>query len=152
MRHGSRAARSPPGRRSGRRRPSRSQRAPSTRSSSPPQARAVGAEADAVERQPEHRPVDAVLGDDRGDVRVMVLDRRAVGTPHCAREPRRVARAVEIRMQVVRDDLPAATSRIATRCATASSSAAHVGALSRSPMCCETKASSPRVTQTVFLK
>ncbi len=44
------------------------------------------------------------------------------------------------------------TSRIESRCSTASTSAAQVGALSRSPMCCDTKASSPRVTQTVFLK
>ena len=46
-----------------------------------------------------------------------------------------------------------ATSRIASRCSTRCRRAhAQVGALSRSPTCCETNASSPRVTQTVFLK
>ena len=37
--------------------------------------RAVVAEADAVEREAEQRAVDAMLGGDRGDVRVVVLDR-----------------------------------------------------------------------------
>ena len=46
---------------------------------------------------------------------------------------------------------PARPAGCRSRCATASSSARQVGALSRSPTCCETKASSPRVTHTVFL-
>src|SRR4249919_1688037 len=36
---------------------------------------AVVAEADAVEREAEQRTVDAMLGRDRGDVRVVMLDR-----------------------------------------------------------------------------
>ena len=74
------------------------------------------------------------------------------GTPQRAREPRREARAEEVRDAGRARRRRGSTSRIADqvldRVARAPS---QVGALSRSPMCCETNASSPRVTQTVFL-
>ena len=80
------------------------QAAPSTCSSSPPQAPPSRAQADAVQRQAEQRASHAVLGGDGRDVRVVVLHRmrrqRAAG-----RELEREAGAEEVRVQVVRHGL-----------------------------------------------
>jgi hypothetical protein len=57
---------------------------------------------DAVERHAEHRFGHAVLGGDRGDVRVMVLDADR-GHGEFRRKLDREPRAEEVRMQVVRD-------------------------------------------------
>ena len=112
---------------------------------------AVGAETDAVERKPQHRHVDAVLGGHRRDVRMVMLDGERRDAPACGeRAPRAACRRNPDAGRARR--LDGSTSRIATRCATACSSATQVGALSRSPTCCETNASSPRVTHTVLLK
>ncbi len=74
MRHGSRAARSPPGRRSGAQPPEPlAARAVDAQQFAAPRG-AVAAEADAVEREAEDRTLDPMLGGDRRDVRVVVLD------------------------------------------------------------------------------
>lgn len=65
---------------------------------------AIGAEADAVERGPEQRPRVAVLGRDRGDVRVVVLHAEQRQAAHGG-ELGREARAEEVGVQVVRDRL-----------------------------------------------
>ena len=64
----------------------------------------VGAEAHAVEREPEHGRGHPVLGHDRGDVRMVMLDAVMRNTP-ALREPRCVAGAEEVRVQVVREHL-----------------------------------------------
>ena len=91
-----------------------------------------------------------MLGRDRGDVRVVVLHADG-GHPALPRERRGEPRAVEVRVQVVRDRLrldvehgEQVRRRFVERPA--------VGALSRSPTCCDRNASSPRVTQTAFLR
>ncbi len=63
----------------------------------------IGAQAHAIQRQPQHRRLDAMLGQHCRHVRMVVLDR----TQRHARRPAKFtgeARAVELRMQVVRDD------------------------------------------------
>ena len=62
IRHGSRAARSPPGAGSGARWPSRSKSLAVDAEQLAAPGAAVGTEPEAVERKPEHRPVDAMLG------------------------------------------------------------------------------------------
>ena len=62
---------------------------------------AVGAEPHTVQRQPEHRTRHTVLGDDGGNVRMVVLDRLERHLP-LRREPRGKAGAEEIGMKVVR--------------------------------------------------
>ncbi len=66
--------------------------------------RAVVAEADAVERQAEQRPVDAMLGRDRRDVCMVVLH-GVQRQPAFGSVLEREARAEEVGVQVVRDGL-----------------------------------------------
>ena len=75
MRQGSRAARSPPGSAQFAQMRDACAIAPSTRSSSPPQSATVAAQADAIQRQTEQWPAEAVLGCDRSDMRMMMLHR-----------------------------------------------------------------------------
>ena len=65
---------------------------------------AVGTEPDAIEREPQHRAADAMLGQHGRDMRMMVLraDQRHRTR---ARKPGGEAGAVEVRMQVVDDRL-----------------------------------------------
>ena len=79
MRHGSRAARSPPGRRSGTKWPRRSQRPFSRRSSSPPQALPSVPRPTPSSASPS-APPDAVFGQHGGDVGVVVLHCQAPQT------------------------------------------------------------------------
>lgn len=63
---------------------------------------AVGAQADAVQRQADDRLIDAMLGHHRRDVGVVVLDADR-GNPQLRGQRHRQAGAVEIGVQVVRD-------------------------------------------------
>ena len=62
---------------------------------------AVAAQAHAIQGQPEERPTQPVLGRNRGDMRVMMLDRDG-RQPAPRGERRGKAGAVKVRMQVVR--------------------------------------------------
>ena len=73
MRQGSRAARSPPGSAKLAQVARRSIAGAVDAQQFAAPGAAVVAEADAVEREPEHRSVDAMLGQHRRDVRVVVL-------------------------------------------------------------------------------
>ena len=107
--------------------------------------RAVGAEPEAVERKPEQRPLETMLGGKRGDMGVMVLHgyhrqpkpmgEREVGKSGC-------------RSQAI---ATGSTSRIDSMWCSVSSRNSAAAGVSRSPTCCETKASRPRVTVTVAL-
>ncbi len=88
---------------------------------------------------------------DRGDVGVVVLHRDRRQRQRAAAKSQREAGAEEIGVQVVRHRLRAARRAPRTGGRAISTSASQVAALSRSPMCGETKASSPRVRHTVFL-
>ena len=81
IRHGWRIAASPPGSRTGSRCPTRSKPARSPSSSSPPQTRAVAAEAGAVVDRPDRRAALAVLGETGGQVRVVVLHADELARP-----------------------------------------------------------------------
>ncbi len=107
MRHGSRAAASPPGIAIGARWPRRCERGAVDEQQLAAPGRAVVAQADAVERQAEQRAVDAVLGRDRRHMRVVVLHGmdRMRGQRTRGSELEREARAEEIRVQVVGDGL-----------------------------------------------
>ncbi len=74
IRHGSRTARSPPGRRTGRRCPTRVEPAQVADQDLAAPDRAVGAVAGTVEDRADGGPGLAVLGQAGGEVRVVVLD------------------------------------------------------------------------------
>ncbi len=100
QRPGSRAAASPPGKGSGGQVGRRAAGGrPSTRSTSPPQAVAVGTQAHAVHRQAEQRLTQVALGDHGGDVRMVVLHghhrQAAFGARRVRKTPkiRRIARS-----------------------------------------------------------
>ena len=67
----------------------------------PAPGQTVAAQAHAIQGQPEERPTHPVLGRNRGDMRVMMLDRDG-RQPAPRGERRGKAGAVKVRMQVVR--------------------------------------------------
>ena len=99
MRHGSRAADVSAGEREGSQVPD----ALEARAVDAEQLAAPGvpvvAEPDTVEREAEMRALPPVLGEDGGDVGVVVLDRRRSGRPSCSRVPR----GQEVGVEIVRD-------------------------------------------------
>ena len=108
---------------------------------------AVAAEPMAVEHQAQERRVDAMFGGDRRDMGVRDAARRSAA----GRDFRRSAWRQNRRCRSCATTTGFVSS-IAIRCATVSSKKRIVSGDDRSPICCETNASRPRVIVTVFLR
>jgi hypothetical protein len=149
MRQGSRAALSPPGSARARRWPRRRTRAPCIAQQLAAPGCAVGAQADAVQRQAEQGPVRRARPPPRRCGRGGAARRWPAG-PAAAPVPaaKRVLKKSGCRSCATNCG---ALQHVTAGCCHLSAHA-QVAALSRPPMCCERKASSPRVTQTVFFR
>ena len=148
MRHGSRAAASPPGSANRRQVAQPLEAGPVDAQQFAAPGAAVAAQAEAVQRQAEQRAALAMLGGHRRDVGMVVLHRKG-------RQARAAAKSSAKRVLKKSGCRSCATacgrtSSTAHRWSAISTSASQLAALSRSPMCGDTKASSPRVMQTVF--